>query len=574
MSPDPTMSERRRVRTLALTLIFAVTVMATACVAEESESTSEPETSAPTTTATMAPTTAALPLQTLSAADAGLPWWNDRVFYEVFVRSFADSDGDGIGDLAGLTERLDYLNDGDPSTTSDLGVTGIWLMPIFESPSYHGYDVIDYGAIESDYGTIEDFEALLDAAHDRGIAVIIDLVINHSSVRHPWFVESQVHGSPLADWYIWEVDEPGWRGPWGQEVWHSDAGEYYYGIFWEGMPDLNLTNEAVTDEMHDIARFWLDEVGVDGYRLDAARHLIEDGPIQTDTPETHGWLADFRSEMHGLVPESLILGEVWSDTETIASYLPDSLDLAFEFALSEAFIDAMTQWDAEPLVEAQQAALEAYPNGQFAPFLTNHDMDRIMSQLGGTPERARLAATWLLTAPGTPFVYYGEEIGMEGEKPDEDIRTPMAWTGESPSVGFSDAIPWQAPDLSFGEANVDDQIDDPDSLLSLYRDLIHFRNESPALRFGETILLDTGHPSVYAALRVGDSEQVLTILNLSGRPVTDYSIDMSSLSSSETRTTSVVVGADSVEPIAGDPYRPVPALEPFDALVVLFSVQG
>ncbi|MFV9673281.1 MAG: alpha-amylase family glycosyl hydrolase [Acidimicrobiia bacterium] len=554
----------------AIGVLMAVSVAVTSCGPPMVNPAPPPESTAPAPTTT----TTIPPNESISAIDAGLPWWNDRVFYEVFVRSFADSDGDGIGDLAGLTERLDYLNDGDSSTKTDLGVTGIWLMPIFDSASYHGYDVVDYRAIEPDYGTVDDLETLLDAAHERGIAVIIDLVINHSSVRHPWFIESEDQTSARADWYLWEHEDPAWRGPWGQAVWHPDAGEYYYGIFWEGMPDLNLTNDAVTGEMHDIGRFWLDEVGVDGYRLDAARHLIEDGPIQTDTAETHAWLAEFRDDMHAVDPDTLILGEVWSDTETISSYLPESLDLAFEFALSEAFLDAMTRWQAEPLIEAQQAALDAYPEGQFAPFLTNHDMDRIMSQLGGTTERARLAATWLLTAPGTPFVYYGEEIGMEGEKPDEDIRTPMAWTGDPPSVGFSDAIPWQAPDLSFEEANVADQTGDPDSLLSLYRDLLQFRNESPALRFGETILLDTGHPSVYASLRVGETEHVLTVLNLSGRPVSDYGIDLSSLSPVDLRVSTIVVGADSVELVIGDLYRPFPTLEPFGALVVQFRDQG
>ncbi|MEA2011284.1 MAG: alpha-amylase family glycosyl hydrolase, partial [Actinomycetota bacterium] len=321
-------------------------------------------------------------------------------------------------------------------------------------------------------------------------------------------------------------------------------------------------------------RFWLGEVGVDGYRIDAARHLIEDGPIQADTPETHAWLAEFRNGMHSVDPDALILGEVWSDTETVSSYLPDTLDLAFEFALSEAFLDAMTRWQAQPLVDAQHAVLDAYPDGQFVPFLTNHDMDRIMSQLGGTSDRARLAAVWLLTAPGVPFVYYGEEIGMEGEKPDEDIRTPMAWTGEPPSVGFSDAIPWQAPDLSFGDANIADQAGDPDSLLSLYRDLIHFRNESSALRFGEMILLETGHPSVYATLRVEGAEQVLTVLNLSGRPVSEYGIDLSSLTPVDREVSKVVVGGSPIELIAGVPYRPSPILEPFDALVIQFRDQG
>ncbi len=572
MNPGSVEGLRRHRRRAAVALLLSVSVVLAACATREVETTSPPE--AGTAASTTVTATSLPPLETSSAVDAGLPWWNDRVFYEVFVRSFSDSDGDGIGDLAGLTERLDYLNDGDPSTTTDLGVTGLWLMPIFESPSYHGYDVVDYRAIESDYGSIEDLEALLAAAHDRGIAVIIDLVINHSSIQHPWFIESRDQTTDRADWYLWQPEDPGWPGPWGQEVWHRDTEDYYYGIFWEGMPDLNLTNDAVTAEMHDIARFWLGEIGLDGYRLDAARHLIEDGPTQTDTPQTHAWLAEFRDEMHALDPGALILGEVWSDTETISSYLPDSLDLAFEFALSEAFLDAMTRWQAEPLIDAQQAVIDAYPAGQFAPFLTNHDMDRIMSQLGGAPERARLAATWLLTAPGTPFVYYGEEVGMEGEKPDEDIRTPMAWTGEPPSVGFTDAIPWQAPDLSFKDANVADQTGDPESLLSLYRDLIHFRNESPALRFGETIVLDTGHPSVYAVLRVGDAEQVLTVLNLSGRPVSDYSIDLSSLSPEDTRVSTVVVGSDSIELVVEDSYRPYPTLEPFDAVVVQFRSQG
>ncbi|MBN1965655.1 MAG: alpha-amylase, partial [Anaerolineae bacterium] len=172
-----------------------------------------------------------------------LPWWNDRVFYEVFVRSFYDSDGDGIGDLRGLIERLDYLNDGDPATTDDLGITGIWLMPIAQSPSYHGYDVTDYYTIEEDYGTNADFLELMGAAHARGIVVIVDLVMNHTSSEHPWFVASAAGDPAYTDWYLWRDDNPGYVSPWGSPTWHlADNGRYYFGLFWSGMPDLNYMN--------------------------------------------------------------------------------------------------------------------------------------------------------------------------------------------------------------------------------------------------------------------------------------------------------------------------------------------
>ena len=200
------------------------------------------------TTTTLPTTTTSSPIAEppTTAEDAGLKWWNDRVFYEVFVRSFKDSDEDGIGDFRGLTASLDYLNDGDPSSTDDLGITGIWLMPIFPSPSYHGYDVVDYRSINPDYGTMEDFDAFLDAAHQRGIAVIIDLVINHTGVDHPWFQASRAGDPEYADWYLWSDTDPATTGPWGQQVWHQADGRHYFGLFWRGMPDLNLDLPAVT----------------------------------------------------------------------------------------------------------------------------------------------------------------------------------------------------------------------------------------------------------------------------------------------------------------------------------------
>jgi alpha-amylase len=240
-----------------------------------------------TSVPTLAPAeTRVAPVTGLPAGTDGKPWWNDAVFYEVFVRSFYDSNGDGIGDFNGLTAKLDYLNDGNPATTTDLGVTALWLMPIHPSPSYHGYDVTDYYDVNPQYGTLADFKRLLAEAHKRGIRVILDLVLNHTSLQHLWFVAAQDPQSPYRDWYLWSPTDPGWPGPWGEKVWYANGRSYYYAIFDKNMPDLNYTNPAVTAKLDDVARFWLAEVGVDGFRLDAAKHLIEAGQVQENTAST------------------------------------------------------------------------------------------------------------------------------------------------------------------------------------------------------------------------------------------------------------------------------------------------
>ena len=250
-------------------------------------------TGAATTPSSASPFTAqASPSETTAACatPTELPWWADRVFYEVFVRSFQDSDGNGIGDLKGLISKLDYLNDGDPATTDDLGVTGIWLMPVAESPSYHGYDVTDYDTVERDYGTNEDMKALVAAAHERGIAVITDLVLNHTSVEHPWFVDSLTPGSAKAGWYRWSDTDPGISRSDGTPVWHEKDGRWYYGYFWEGMPDLDLTNPDVTKELERVADTWLTDIGVDGFRLDAIRYYLEADPLLEDVRRRRpGW---------------------------------------------------------------------------------------------------------------------------------------------------------------------------------------------------------------------------------------------------------------------------------------------
>jgi len=443
------------------------------------------------------------------------------------VRSFADGDGDGIGDFRGLTAKLDYLNDGDGATTDDLGVGGLWLMPVAESPSYHGYDVTDYRALEPDYGTREDFDAFLAAAHDRGIEVIVDLVMNHTSIEHPWFEESRDPAGERADWYVWEDENPRWLGPGGQVAWHDLDDRAYYGVFWSGMPDLNLRNPEVTAELEDVARFWLEDVGVDGFRLDAVKHLIEDGKdAQTNTPETLAWLAGFKESVEAVAPDALLLGEVWDPASIAGAYVPDSLDMTFDFGLATGIRVAVQNQRAAPLRTALLESQAAWPINQQASFLANHDQDRIMSQLNGDVPAARLAAFLQLTGPGAPFVYYGEEIGMTGRKPDERIRTPMQWTGEGPAAGFSTSAPWQPLAEDWQTVNVSAQTDDEESLLVAYRDLIRVRSQEVALREGATTVVDSDVEPVIGWLRTTADETLLALVNLSVEPVGSYSLDL------------------------------------------------
>jgi alpha-amylase len=508
---------------------------------------------------------------------AAIPW-RDRIFYEVFVRSFADSDGDGIGDLRGLTERLDYLNDGDPATTDDLGVTGLWLMPIAESPSYHGYDVVDYEAIETDYGTVADFEALMAAAHDRGIAVIVDLVLNHTSIDHPWFQDAQRSGSQYQDWFVWS-EAPKGSGPGGRPVWHQVADDrWYYGYFWEGMPDLNVANPDVTAALDDVARFWLEDMGVDGFRLDAARHLIEDGSQLENTPATVEWLTAFRSRVGEIKAGALVVGEVWDTTSTAARYVnAGALDVAFEFGLADAILGSVRLGDADTLASVQAEVLDAYPAGGYAAFLTNHDQNRTMDELGRNRDAAALAGTLLLTNPGVPFIYYGEELGLRGRKPDEEIRTPLPWTSTPPGLGFTTGQPWEpfAPDAEL--ASLDAQTDDPGSLLNHYRALTRLRGTHSALRTGELIPLEAEPRGVYAYLRHDASDVVAIVANLSDEAVEDVSLSLErgplcDGTSARTLLGTAEARAPDVTPSGGfDAYAPIDHLEPREAIVVRLS---
>lgn len=466
------------------------------------------------------------------AGDWEHDWVRGAVFYEVFVRSFQDSDGNGIGDLQGLISRLDYLNDGNPATDTDLGVDALWLMPVFDSPSYHGYDVVDYEKIEPDYGTAADFDRLLDEAHRRGIRVIVDFVMNHTSAQNPWFVESASSpSSPRRDWYVWRENDPGWTQPWGgsNRTWHSKNGAFYYGVFWGGMPDLNFGTPAVREEVKRLASHWLDR-GLDGFRLDATRHLFADGPGdgQADLPETHAFLKEFSAHVRRSHPDAILVGENWTDTPRIAQYYGSTaqvrggyeLPMSFNFPLADAIVKGVRSGDASDIGAKLDEIAELYPPGVLdAPFLTNHDMIRVATQLENRPARLKSAASVLLTLPGAPFLYYGEEVGLQNgsaSSADELKRTPMPWD-DSAGGGFTTGRPWYAFSPGKDTDNVAAQSGDPDSLLSHYRKLIRARKSSPALKKGSlTLLSPLNRPTaVLAFLRETQGERVLVVHNLS-----------------------------------------------------------
>ncbi len=478
----------------------------------------------------------------LRRAPKRVQWHDDAVFYEIFVRSFADGDGDGIGDFAGLIERLDYLNDNRADTTSDLGVTGIWLMPTFPAFSYHGYDVTDYRTVNPEYGDDATFARFLDEAHARGIRVILDLVLNHTSFRHPWFVDA-TSGPEAAyrSWYVWSDTSLNWNPPWGSgRTWHENAGAYYYAVFWFGMPDLNYTHEPVRNEAADIARFWLGR-GVDGFRLDAVRYLIEtgQGAGQQDTAETHAFWKWFRAEVAAAAPDALLVGEAWDDDqpELVTAYLGanDELHMTFDFPLRTAILDGILREEGAPLATALCAQPAVFPDGASdALFTSNHDLTRTPTLLAEDAASLRLEAALLLTLPGTPFLYYGQEIGMPNGAGDRDEakRLPMWWE-PGPLVGFSDgASAWQAPLEGSAGRTVADQTGDPASLLSLYRDLIRLRRAHPALARGDGAVVGTrtaDGPAPLVLTRVAGGERLVVMHNLADVPARGVVADLSGL---------------------------------------------
>jgi len=459
-------------------------------------------------------------------------WWRHAVVYQVYPRSFQDSNGDGIGDLEGIIERLDYLNDGSERC---LGIDAIWLSPTFPSPMKDfGYDVSDYLGVHPDFGTPETMDRLIAECHRRNIRLLLDWVPNHTSDQHPWFIESRSsRDNPRRDWYVWRDAKPdgslpnNWRSVFGGPAWTFDerTGQYYLHSFLKEQPDLNWRNPQVEQAMHDVLRYWFDR-GVDGFRIDVMGMIVKH-PDLADNPMNPDWKPGDRERSSQLwvnnrnypdvypavqrirnvfdeYPERVAVGEVFGTAEQVARFYGDDSALGLHLAFNFQFIHEddvhFTPWEAPVLARIVRNAEATLSAGQQPCFaLGNHDRSRFVTRHnhdGRGLERARAAAVMLLTLRNTPFVYYGEEIGMaDADIPEDRLqdparihtvgrdpeRTPMQWDG-SPGRGFTTGEPW----LPFGpaEPNVAGQADDPDSLLSLYRRAIRLRRSSPALLDG------------------------------------------------------------------------------------------
>jgi alpha-glucosidase len=410
-----------------------------------------------------------------------MSWWENAVVYQIYPRSFQDSDADGVGDLRGIIQRLDHL--------VWLGVDAFWLSPIYPSPlADFGYDVSDYSAVDPQLGSLGDFDELVAAAHERGLRVLLDLIPCHTSIEHPWFREH-------PDWYIWSpVDGPpnNWVSSFGGRAWSRDdlTGRWYLHSFYPEQPDLDWRKPEVVAAFQDVVRFWLDR-GVDGFRLDAIDKLVKDDRLRDDPPATGPFPLPLRPDaarlervysahrpeaidalrtIRAAAGEALLVGEVFQPTSAYPPYL-DVLDLVFAFEF------LFSPWNADRLRAAIGPAAEL---GRVAWLMSNHDFDRLATRVG--PENVRAAATLLLSLPGAAFVYQGDEIGLPngpGADPPYDrtgrdpMRHPMQWDA-TPNGGFTDGEPWLRP-IDPQERNVEAQHDDPDSLLHLYRRLIEER---------------------------------------------------------------------------------------------------
>jgi len=436
-----------------------------------------------------------------------------RVYYSVFVRSFCDSNGDGIGDIKGLTSKLDYLK--------DLGIQGLWLLPVHPSPTYHKNDVSDYYSIDPEYGTLDDYKALLIEAHKRNMVVLLDLVINHTSNQINWFREAtQSPKNKYRNFYIWSENPLDFKTEAFQ--WHAIrdksgkalSGPKYHGSLWWTMPDLNFDNPKVRQEVFSIASFWLQKVGVDGFRLDAAKYVYPEN--QTD--KNIQWWSTFCQEARKMNKEVILMGDIQGSAKEIAPYLNDCMTACFNYQLADSIRISLQQeidhyilqtwWQIHDRYNKENSAFED------AIFLSNHNSNRVMTEIGNKTSKAKVAASLLLTLPGNPFIYYGEEIGMLGEKPDEFIREPFLWDIEGTDPGQTH---WEIPYSSSSQTvkPLKFQQDDPESLYRYYQELISIRNASAAISIGSFQPLIQSNRKIIAFYRSFDHEKVLVLINLS-----------------------------------------------------------
>lgn len=440
-----------------------------------------------------------------------------RVYYEIFVRSFADSNGDGIGDFNGITQKLDYLK--------DLGIKGIWLMPIFPSPSYHGFDVTDYKNVNSQYGSMSDFENLIKEAHKRDIKVIIDFVINHTSSKHQWFIQAKDPNSPYRDFYRFKSETEAKTGPWySNRINDGVENDYYYAYFWDQMPDLNYDNPQVEEEMVDSAKFWLDK-GVDGFRFDAALHLFTNDELYNKSEDllnanVNFW-KDYRNKLRKIKKDIYLVGEVWTSQSSVAAFY-QGIDSNFNFDLAEKIITTVKKssdlYYAKQIQQMLETIEKFSDEGIDAPFLTNHDQTRLMTRLNNSVTLVKLASEMLFTLKGNPFIYYGEEIGMRGDKPDEYIRLPFKWTDKETGYDTN----WITSEINQEIPSANEQMNDPLSLFNHYKTLIHLRNEHKALSMGDFKYVKSSSANLIMFLRISkqDKESLLIVHNLASHDYT------------------------------------------------------
>lgn len=452
---------------------------------------------------------------TAKPAASALPanWNRTANIIEIFVRSYKDSNGDGIGDLKGLTSQLDYLK--------DLGITGIWLMPVYPSADHdHGYAVSDYRGIDPDYGTMADFETLVKEAHKRGIGIIMDYVMNHSANDNPIFLSAEGDKkSPYRDWYIFADKVPkGWDKQWKPVDKANPKKGYYYGIFSPQMPDWNLKNPRVVQYHTDNLRFWMNK-GVDGFRFDAVTMFVENGPkAYLDQPENKPILKSIRAAIDAY-PNHYMICEA---SETPAEYVKSgACGNAFAFKTQPLIKKSATSGTLDKdLVEVLSR-----PETAHMPFiLGNHDSfagDRAIADLSGHDERDyHAAAAIVLLASATPFTLYGEEIGMSnnGKYNDPGLRAPMSWTGDLPAAGFSTVKPYRALATNYQTHNVASEEGKFDSLLETYRALYKVRNDHPVLSTGTIAVQSKGGDTSLIFTKKDGAEEAAVLINLADKP--------------------------------------------------------
>lgn len=452
---------------------------------------------------------------------------NYRTYYEVFVASYYDSNEDGIGDLQGLIKKLDYINDNNENTNTDLGCNGIWLMPIMPSDTYHKYDVNDYYDIDPRYGTIEDFKQLISECDERGIKLVIDLIFNHTSIKHPWFLEATNYIKGLPEGSEPSEDENKYFGYYNfakdmagniKYFRIGDTDWYYEAVFWSGMPDLNLANENVRQEIEDIASYWL-ELGVGGFRLDAAKEYFTGGVTQNI--EVLSWFTNY---VKGIKEDTYVVAEVWDTFGTIAQYYESGVDSIFNYAfgnsdgkiamtVNAAGKSAVGNSLAQAMEKAEATFSARNENYIDASFLSNHDNDRCAGYVGYQEDKVKLLGGINLMMSGSSFIYYGEEIGMSGNGIDENKRAPMYWS-ETDTTGMTLAPVNMIPQ-THKFSSLDEQMNEPNSLFNYYRKAVRLRNENPEIARGSVKAITLEDKHIAAIAKTYNDERIVILYNLS-----------------------------------------------------------